>query len=103
MGEARNAWCVLAEVRWRRTSIVERLRAILPVLVPPDASFLWNPEHRELFMSGLRLAAGEVIYQTVRPSLSRSQRPTLGEPNDGGHYDENGPLLLRRFARRSVG
>ena len=54
-------------------------------------------------MSGLRLAAGEVIYQTVRPSLSRSQRPTLGEPNDGGHYDENGPLLLRRFARRSVG
>jgi len=40
-------------------AIVERLRAISPVVVP-DASFLRNPEHRELFLSGLRLAAGEV-------------------------------------------
>jgi TolB-like protein/class 3 adenylate cyclase len=39
--------------------IVERLRAITPVVVPPDASFLRNPEHREHFLSGLRLAAGE--------------------------------------------
>jgi len=39
-------------------SIVERLRAISPVVVP-DASFLRNPEHRELFLSGLRLAVGE--------------------------------------------
>jgi adenylate cyclase len=38
--------------------IVERLRAITPVVMP-DASFLRNPEHRELFLSGLRLAAGE--------------------------------------------
>jgi TolB-like protein len=38
--------------------IVERLRAITPVVIP-DASYLRNPEHRELFLSGLRLAMGE--------------------------------------------
>src|SRR5882757_11456390 len=40
-------------------AIVERLRAISPVVVQ-DASFLRNPEHRELYLSGLRLAANEV-------------------------------------------
>jgi hypothetical protein len=39
--------------------IVARLRAITSV-VTPDASFLRNPEHRELLLSGLLLAAGEV-------------------------------------------
>jgi adenylate cyclase len=39
--------------------IVERQRAITPVVVLPDASFLRNPEHRELYLSGLRLAADE--------------------------------------------
>ena len=39
-------------------AIVERLRAITSVVIP-DASYLRNPEHRELFLSGLRLAAGE--------------------------------------------
>ena len=38
--------------------IVRRLRAITSVVIP-DASFLRNAEHRELFLSGLRLAAGE--------------------------------------------
>jgi adenylate cyclase len=40
--------------------IVARLRAITPVVIP-DASYipLRNPQHRELFLSGLRLAAGE--------------------------------------------
>ena len=38
--------------------IVERLRAITPVVVP-GAVPLRKPEHRELFLSGLRLAAGE--------------------------------------------
>ena len=38
--------------------IVERLRAITPVVIP-DASFLRNAEQRELYLSGLRLAAGE--------------------------------------------
>jgi adenylate cyclase len=37
---------------------VARLRAIAPVVIP-DASYLRNPEQRELFLSGLRLAAGE--------------------------------------------
>ena len=40
-------------------AIVARLRAISPVVVP-DASPLRNAEHRALFLSGLRLAAGEV-------------------------------------------
>jgi TolB-like protein/class 3 adenylate cyclase len=38
--------------------IVERLRAMTPVVIP-DANFLRNDGHRELFLSGLRLAAGE--------------------------------------------
>jgi hypothetical protein len=38
--------------------IVERLRAI-PAVVIPDASFLRNAEHHELFLSGLLLAADE--------------------------------------------
>lgn len=38
--------------------IVRRLRAITSVVIP-DASFLRNAEHRELLLSGLRLAAGE--------------------------------------------
>jgi tetratricopeptide (TPR) repeat protein len=37
---------------------VARLRAITSVVIP-DASYLRNPEHRELLLSGLRLAAGE--------------------------------------------
>jgi adenylate cyclase len=37
---------------------VRRLRAITTVVVP-DAMHWRNPEHRELFLSGLRLAAGE--------------------------------------------
>jgi tetratricopeptide (TPR) repeat protein len=40
--------------------MVERLRAITTVVIP-DASFLRNAEHRELFLSGLRLAADEAI------------------------------------------
>jgi adenylate cyclase len=38
--------------------IVFRLRATTPVVMP-DANYLRNVEHRELFLSGLRLAAGE--------------------------------------------
>jgi tetratricopeptide (TPR) repeat protein len=38
--------------------MVERLRAITPLIVP-NATHWRNPEHRELFLSGLRLAAGE--------------------------------------------
>jgi TolB-like protein/class 3 adenylate cyclase len=38
--------------------IIGRLRAITPIVIP-DASFLRNPEHRELLLSGLLLAMGE--------------------------------------------
>ena len=38
--------------------IVARLREITAVVIP-DTSYLRNPEHRELLLSGLRLAAGE--------------------------------------------
>ena len=38
--------------------IVAQLTAITSVVVP-DASFLRNPRHRELLLSGLRLAMGE--------------------------------------------
>jgi adenylate cyclase len=39
-------------------AIIARLRAIAPVHVSSDLPFR-KPEDRELFMSGLRLAAGE--------------------------------------------
>jgi Flp pilus assembly protein TadD len=39
--------------------IVARLRAITPVVIS-DASHLRNAEQRELLLSGLRLAAGDV-------------------------------------------
>jgi TolB-like protein len=39
--------------------IVQRLRALTPLVVP-SATHWRNPEHRELYLSGLRLAAGEV-------------------------------------------
>jgi adenylate cyclase len=38
--------------------IVARLRAITSLVIP-DASFFRNAEHRELYLSGLRLASGE--------------------------------------------
>jgi adenylate cyclase len=38
--------------------IIERLKTITPVMVP-SIVYLWNAEHRELYLSGLRLAAGE--------------------------------------------
>ena len=38
--------------------IIVRLRAITSVLVT-DLTHLRNPEHRELILSGLRIAAGE--------------------------------------------
>ena len=38
--------------------VVVRLRAFTPVVIP-DLGYLRNPEHRELLLSGLRLATGE--------------------------------------------
>jgi hypothetical protein len=39
--------------------IIERLRTLTPVVIPSAIPYK-NPEHRELFLSGLRLAMGEV-------------------------------------------
>jgi hypothetical protein len=39
-------------------AIVARLRAITTLVVPSDLPWR-NPEHRELYLSGLRLAVGE--------------------------------------------
>jgi hypothetical protein len=38
--------------------IIERLLTIAQVIIA-DASYMRNPEHRELLLSGLRLAMGE--------------------------------------------
>ena len=41
-------------------AIVARLRAVTPQIVPSDLPWR-NSEDRELFLSGLRLAAGEAV------------------------------------------
>ena len=41
-------------------AIIAKLRAITPQVMPPDLP-LRNPEDRELFLSGLRLAIGETV------------------------------------------
>jgi adenylate cyclase len=41
-------------------AIVARLRAVTPQVLPSDLPWR-NPEDRELFLSGLRLAAGEAV------------------------------------------
>jgi adenylate cyclase len=38
--------------------MVQRLRALTSAVLPPNPLFR-NPDHREFFLSGLRLAAGE--------------------------------------------
>jgi hypothetical protein len=46
--------------------IVAQLRAITSTIIP-EASRLRNAEHRELLLSGLRLAMGEGISVSSRP------------------------------------
>ena len=46
---------------------VARLRIITSVVIP-DTSFLRNPEHRELYLSGLRLAIWARVEIRVCPS-----------------------------------
>jgi hypothetical protein len=56
--------------------IVTKTHALTPVVIP-DASFLRNPEHRELFLSGLRLAAGEATR--ARPVASPRSEAALSD------------------------
>ena len=44
--------------------VVKRLRGITPLVVP-SGNELRNPEYRELYLTGLRLAAGEVIISDL--------------------------------------
>jgi len=40
--------------------VIRRLRGITSLTIPgPSTTYMRKPEHRELFLSGLRLAAGE--------------------------------------------
>jgi hypothetical protein len=41
-------------------AIIQQLRAITGVVIP-HVAYLRNAEYRELYLSGLRLAAGEAI------------------------------------------
>ena len=52
----------LAEAR----EILARLRAISSIVIP-DAGYMRNSEHRELFLSGLRLASGDDSGITAPP------------------------------------
>ena len=54
LGDGVNIAARLEEAR----AIIARLRTVSPVVVPELSQFR-NQEHRELFLSGLRLAAGE--------------------------------------------
>jgi hypothetical protein len=47
--------------------IVMRLRAITSIVIPDDGfSWLRKPEHREMLLSGLRLAAGDATRASKR-------------------------------------
>jgi hypothetical protein len=50
----------IGAARRRARTIVARLRAITPLVVPSDLPYR-NPEDRELLLSGLRLAIGETV------------------------------------------
>ena len=39
--------------------VVKRLRAVTPALMPADRMYLRNDQHRKLYLSGLRVVAGE--------------------------------------------
>jgi len=41
--------------------IVERLRAMTAVVMPDASFYLRKAEHRELLLSGMRLAIGEIV------------------------------------------
>ena len=55
----------------KRERSSQRLRAVTSVVIP-DANPLRNPEHRELLLSGLRLAVGERRHEPDPPSRCNS-------------------------------
>jgi len=66
----------LAEAR----EILSRLRAITSVVIPAAShlqNFLRNPEHRELYLSGLRLATGEEAAIAAAPLGADASRDAV--------------------------
>jgi adenylate cyclase len=61
-------------------AIVARLRAITPLVVPSKLPFR-SPEDRELFLSGLRLAAGETTWPP--PAVSLRSSPPMWQATRG--------------------
>ena len=80
--------------------IVARLRAITPVVVPSDCA-LRNPEHRELFLSGLRLAAGEDDMSQTRRLAAILAADVAGYSRLMG-ADEEGTLERLKALRREL-
>jgi adenylate cyclase len=62
--------------------VVARLRAVTPVVIP-DASYLRKAEHRELFLSGLRLATGQAAYCRSQAAVLKPAWRRL-VPEEGG-------------------
>jgi len=64
-GASATAYCCLASCYGHlgrldeARAVIERLRAIAPNALSSSSMAYSNPEQRELFLSGLRLAAGE--------------------------------------------
>ena len=59
--------------------IIERLRTIAPVMIS-DASYMRNAKHRELLLSGLRLATGEATLSAIAASPLFSPTPMCIAP-----------------------
>ena len=80
--------------------IVKRLRAITPVVIPSVIPYR-NPEHRELFLSGLRLACG-------RDDMTQTRRLAAILAADVAGYsrlmgaDEEGTLERLKLLRREL-
>jgi tetratricopeptide (TPR) repeat protein len=79
--------------------IVARQRVVTPVVIP-DASYLRNPDHRELFLSGLRLAAGEA--REPDPPARRDAYPRCGGLSRLMGADEEGTLERLKAVLRSA-
>ena len=81
-------------------AIVARLRAITPLVVPSDLPFR-NPEDRELFLSGLRLAAGEADMSQTRRLAAILAADVAGYSRLMG-ADEEGTLERLKALRREL-
>ena len=75
-GDPRGRCCRLfAPDRSRRGRHHRPARGAVTSVLIPDANYLRNPEHRELLLSGLRLAAGEETW--AKPAVSLRSSPPM--------------------------